>query len=167
MKLRGNTFAKVLGMIELLKYIKIHLEADFNTGKLYWRYPKRGRDRTKPAGGRTSAGYISIGIAGKRYFAHKIVYFLYHDIWPDNIDHINRVKDDNRIINLRETNHSLNWLNRRSNSNSRLKIKGVYFTRSGYRVIVAGKHIGYFKDFDKAVEIANINYQRLQGELYD
>lgn len=71
--------------------------------------------------------------------------------WPDQIDHVNGKKDDNRIINLRETDHSGNQCNRFVQANNTSGYKGVNFhlrwkkwqARIGY-----GKkrvHLGYFQ----------------------
>ena len=47
-------------------------------------------------------GYWYIVVDGKRYVAHRIVWALVHGVDPTyQIDHINGVRDDNRIENLR------------------------------------------------------------------
>lgn len=46
--------------------------------------------------------------------------------WPkDQLDHINGVRDDNRIENLREVTSQQNNFNRKPNSNSTSNYKGV------------------------------------------
>jgi hypothetical protein len=55
------------------------------------------------AGSLTERGYIKIGIDGKNYSAHRLAWLYVHGKSPDNcIDHINGVRDDNRISNLRD-----------------------------------------------------------------
>jgi hypothetical protein len=61
----------------------------------------------KPAGRKEHSGYIGINMRhhGERlqFQAHRVIWFLHHGAWPTNcIDHINRIRDDNRIENLRE-----------------------------------------------------------------
>jgi len=48
------------------------------------------------------------------YYAHRLAFALYHgeDPYPLEIDHINRQRTDNRIINLRAVTKSENQLNR-------------------------------------------------------
>lgn len=50
------------------------------------------------------------------------------------IDHVNQIKVDNRIANLREVSHSVNMLNRGAQSNTTTGIKGVYFDKSINRI---------------------------------
>jgi hypothetical protein len=48
-------------------------------------------------------GYIHIRVDGKNYQEHRLAWLYVHGKFPDNcIDHINGIKDDNRISNLRD-----------------------------------------------------------------
>ena len=47
-------------------------------------------------------GYFSAGIDGKTYLQHRLAWLYAHGVFPGgHIDHINRVKTDNRLCNLR------------------------------------------------------------------
>lgn len=60
-----------------------------------------------------SHGYISIGVYGKRHLAHRLAWLYVYGEFPKNqIDHINRVKTDNRIENLRDVTSAENLKNR-------------------------------------------------------
>lgn len=65
------------------------------------------------AGHRSKAlGYIEITIDGTHHWAHRLAWMYVHGEWPrQNLDHLNRKKDDNRIANLRDVGQSLNALN--------------------------------------------------------
>lgn len=64
------------------------------------------------AGSLKRDGYRHIDIGGKRYMEHRVVWLLVHGRWPHpQIDHINRVRSDNRIANLREVTHAENMRN--------------------------------------------------------
>lgn len=75
-------------------------------------------NRTKAgsiAGSKTWNGYVIIGIDGVNYQAHRLAWLWVHGRWPvEMIDHINRVRDDNRFENLREADRTLNARNVRS-----------------------------------------------------
>ena len=72
-------------------------------------------------------GYISIALwDGKKnnyLYAHQFAYFIIYGKTPDCIDHINKDKTDNRIVNLREVTKQVNALN--------TSAKGVSFDKSG------------------------------------
>ena len=49
-------------------------------------------------------GYIKVTIDGKTYLAHRLMWLYVHRVMPPDgveVDHINHVRDDNRISNLR------------------------------------------------------------------
>jgi hypothetical protein len=73
------------------------------TGQFIRRVDTGGREVSgKVAGSLGSDGYIYIMVLGLRFKAHRLAWFYVHGTWPpDQIDHINRIKDDNRIENLR------------------------------------------------------------------
>jgi len=58
-------------------------------------------------------GYLKFKVGQKIIKAHCIAWALHYGEWPkQEIDHINRVKNDNRIVNLRDVSHTENMRNR-------------------------------------------------------
>jgi len=54
------------------------------------------------AGGISNKGYCRIGIKGKKYSSHRLAYlYMTGEFPPDQIDHINGVRHDNRWVNIR------------------------------------------------------------------
>lgn len=87
-------------LVEILQYNK-------DTGEFLWRHTN------KPAGGYDSKGYRRIKIKGRYYKAHRLAWVYHYKKWPeDQIDHVNRKRDDNRIVNLRDATHSDNMRNK-------------------------------------------------------
>jgi hypothetical protein len=61
---------------------------------------------------KNTSGYIQISVKGRKYCAHKLAWVYVYGVYPDgDLDHINRIRDDNRIANLRIATRSLNRLN--------------------------------------------------------
>jgi len=57
-------------------------------------------------------GYIGINLDYKKYYAHRLAWlYLYGEYPPNDIDHINRDRADNRAINLRPATRSENSFN--------------------------------------------------------
>jgi len=86
------------------------------------------RDSGKPAGYiHKHTGYRYIGIFEKRkYLAHRLAWLYVYGEWPQNqIDHINRIRDDNRIENLRDVTGSQNMMNGSKQSSTTSQYKGV------------------------------------------
>ena len=76
---------------------------DTETGSLY----RRKGSSVKEVKKLDKWGYItvSLNVNKKRFyfFAHRVVWMMVHGEWPEHtIDHINGVKTDNRIQNLRD-----------------------------------------------------------------
>lgn len=80
------------------------------------------------AGDVDSKGYWRLRVDGRRYLAHRLVWFYVHGVWPkDEIDHINGIRTDNRIENLREASRFENKRNTGAHCDSRSRHKGVSF----------------------------------------
>jgi hypothetical protein len=88
------------------------LTYDEETGVLRWGdfLPSNRRPGTI-AGGLNTEGYLRLQVQGKTYGAHRIAWYYVHGEWPAEIDHINGVKTDNRLSNLRAADRFLNTQN--------------------------------------------------------
>ena len=84
-------------------------------------------------------GYVRVIIffRGERFELrkHRLVFFLVHRRFPKEIDHINGIKTDNRIENLREVSHSENEANklRRWKKNPESGLPGIHKRHRGFR----------------------------------
>lgn len=142
--------------------------------KDYYRYNDDGTllnlRTNKIAGGLTKEGYIRIRLNGVEYRAHRIVWELHNGKIPEGmlIDHINRIKTDNRIENLRLATQSQNLNNQPGRSKLGLP-KGVQISNSKYRakITINGKsiHLGVFDTPEEAGKAYEDKAVELYGEF--
>lgn len=150
------------------------LEYDPETGIATWklRYDRWGRPNKqfagKPAGYVNGNGYMMVEIVKKKYRLHRVVWKLVHGDDPlHDIDHINHVRTDNRLVNLRAVTRQQNRQNASLMKRSTSGVCGVswhaQYEHWEVHITVDRKMIrlGYYLDFDQAVaarEAANILY---------
>jgi hypothetical protein len=95
------------------------------TGQMSWRVP-RGRVR---AGDLitclNSAGYIVVRVDNTLMRAHRVAWAMTYGFWPQEIDHINGNRSDNRIENLRECTRQQNMKNLKKGKYNKSGLKGV------------------------------------------
>lgn len=151
------------------------LDYDPITGAFRWirRQPAGRPSQGGIAGTLTSRGYREIFIDRKKYRASRLAWFYMTGNWPDEeIDHKNRVKDDDRWENLRGATSSQNKANTALTSRNTSGVKGVSWYRDprwNYGSWTAcirrnGKtvHLGYFD----TIEEAGTAYAKAAKEIY-
>lgn len=102
---------------------------DPETGAFDWLVSRQGVHISRHAGSRPNAqGYIQICIDYKIYLAHRLAWLYMTGNWPPHtIDHVNRVRTDNRWVNLRAATGSQNNANAKVHRHNTSGFKGVYF----------------------------------------
>lgn len=141
------TYNKETGVIlwNSRERINFKTQRSFNT----WN----SRFYNKQAGNKCSDGYIRIRIDSKAYLSHRLIWLLIYGFEPEQIDHINGNKSDNRLCNLRNVNHTDNLRNCPISKNNSSGIIGVSFnSRDSKWLVQIGSHgktitIGYVYDF--------------------
>jgi hypothetical protein len=110
-----------------LWYVQDCLHYAPHTGVFTWRITTQRTKAGNEAGAVNGAnGYVRITLAGVAYKAHRLAWFYVYGEWPDGpIDHINRNRSDNRIVNLRCVTKQQNAQNMSKRKNSACKFKGV------------------------------------------
>ena len=154
---------------ELTQELALHL-FDYIDGVLYWKNPTHPKiEKGTKVGYKNDNGYVKVSIGGKKYLAHQIVYLMFKSVIPKEIDHINRVREDNRIENLREVTRQQNMLNR-VDKKSKTGCKNVFLHEKlqKYEVSVSinGKrtYIGLFEDLEFADLVAQEARDKFHGE---
>ena len=128
----------------------------YEDGKLYWiakSSPNANRVKIGAEAFRYDEyGYKRLTVNKKLTSCHRIIWEMHNGSIPKGleVDHINRVKDDNRIENLRLVTRSENALNTKLKSTNTLGIKGVYKQGNTWYAKYKGKHLYGGKSFAEA-----------------
>lgn len=167
--------------------LKACLEYDATTGELAWltrpewTFPLReGRSPSHIANAWNStwAGKPAFTAVAKNhyrkgafnvgnYYAHRIIWMLVYGENPDDIDHDDGNRGNNRLINLFDRSRSGNLKNRVLSRNNTSGFHGVCWSKRhnlwSVNIGHEGKtiHIGWFKEFDDAViarQAAEVTY---------
>ena len=138
--------------------VRKHLNYNPETGELMWREWRRGRKTSLNVGRTQSNGYMQLQINGTLYQLHRVIWLWVYGYFPENeIDHINRVRSDNRLSNLREVSRTCNARNCGIDPRNKTGVKGIYWETkrkawlSSIKANDKRKHLGRFKDFTEAV----------------
>jgi hypothetical protein len=109
--------------LNAVEAVRSRLDYEPDTGLFRWRGTVNKNKKIRAgdiAGTGRSDGYITIGVAGTQYLAHRLVWLYVHGFLPPNdVDHIDGDRKNNRLGNLRLATRSENHQNRhvaRSNS---------------------------------------------------
>lgn len=161
-------------------YLRLRLRYEPETGKLFWReaapehfkLPRlhlawNKRFAGKEVGAKLNNGYLYVNLKKCVMLVHRVIFAMVYGYWPEQVDHINHDRIDNRLINLREATFVTNGQNislPADNTSGRI---GVYWFRQRgvwyARIYVDGKnhHLGYFKEKADAIaarEAAEIRF---------
>jgi hypothetical protein len=125
----------------------------YENGKLFWKIRPRGNVHIgDEAGSPNGDGHLRVMYKRKYYLVHRVIYELHNGPIPKEmqIDHVNGIRDDNRIDNLRLATQSQNNWNSSRRKDNTSGYKGVVWYKPTQkwvaRIMVFGKNIllGYF-----------------------
>lgn len=145
------------------------LDYDAETGLFVWKVATGLRNKVGAiAGNKNKRGYITIGVDRSIVRAHRLAWYYHYGQFPQySIDHINGIRHDNRICNLRDVSNTVNTENQKrapshNRSSGALGVSREKNHRRWRAVIQTNgqqKHIGYYDTIEEA-QNAYINKKR-------
>ena len=129
------------------------------TGIFTWKVrTSNGVKAGDVAGCSSGGGYLRITVLSRLYQAHRLAWLYVYGEWPKGqIDHINRIRTDNRIANLREVSHKQNLQNAGKYSHNTSGHSGVVWNKraSKWLARIAHNqkqiHLGCFNTIEEAI----------------
>jgi hypothetical protein len=145
------------------EYVRSILEYNPETGEFRWKWREGVSKRINAryagtvAGDVTSDGYLRIGINASRYQAHRIAWLIVYGGWPpEQIDHIDCDRLNNRIANLRLATCQENMRNAGLRKTNTTGVTGVFWRKDYGKfqasIRAGGKrlHLGYHDTLEAA-----------------
>ena len=134
---------------------------DPDTGVFKWKTSISRKSKVGERAGSVSKhlGYRILRFVNHQEYEHRMAWLYVYGRMPEgDVDHINGIKNDNRICNLREASRSKNMLNlHKPNKNNKCGFLGVHKVgnRFAARLMVNGKakHLGCFETPEEAHKI--------------
>lgn len=146
---------------------------EYKNGELVWKASTGPGCKKGDFAGRAIAanGYRTVSLFGKSYKAHRLIYFMFNGEFAAEIDHINGVRHDNRIENLRPVTRSQNCANQQTQKRSKTGLKGVSYMpklqkwRARIKVMQKEIYLGVFPTKEDAAQAYNISALHHFGEF--
>ena len=146
---------------------------EYKDGNLIYKMSIGSKKIGDIAGTVNEKGYVKIGINGKVYGAHCLIW-IYHNEYifkKMDVDHNDKNPSNNKIENLRIATRSQNKANGKKYKCNTSGLKGAYFSkiRKKWQAVIRynGKnyHIGYYNNKEEAHEAYNKKAIELFGEF--
>lgn len=153
-----------------LQRLKELLRYDSESGVFYWKVNRTSKAKAGDKAGTTNKlGYVIIQVDGTPYKAHRLAWLYCNEVWPTKqLDHVDRNPSNNRMVNLREANHSDQSQNRKKYSNNTSGLPGVVWRkdRQKWLAVIRYKYklkkLGLFE----TPEAAHAAYCKAKAELH-
>jgi hypothetical protein len=146
-----------------------NLAFEYKEGKLYWKITILPQVFAGYRAGCEGARYRYVGLCGKIFLEHRIIFTMFNGHPVNEVDHINRNKRDNRKENLRAATRRENSINQGLSSKNTSGIKGVSYSQRDKKwraqITINGilNHLGSFN----TKEAAGRAYAKKFSETYN
>lgn len=148
---------------------RLHELFEYRDGDLYWKVDRGSQKCKGQKAGCVSNEYFKFRVRelGGSMPVHRAVFGMHHGYFPQEVDHINGDKLDNRIENLRAVSRSQNRMNAGKMRNNQSGCKNVYPYKDkwGVKIIVAKKsmYLGLYEDLELAELVAHSAREKYHG----
>jgi hypothetical protein len=126
---------------------------------------------------RDKDGYFVGTILGQKFRSHRVIWLWMTGEWPDQVDHINGIKDDNRWFNLRNVSNTENARNTSRKRNNKSGQMGVWWSKgnktwqASITINKVPRHLGSYQCFELASLVrseaeAFYNFSPLHGRPF-
>lgn len=169
-----------------IDYLRSLLRYDPDTGLFTWRRRPRNEfssDRiynswnAKYSGkncGSLTNKYRTLRINDSQFYCHRLAWAIHYGEWPESdVDHINMVKTDNRIQNLRLSSRRQNMSNIKATKANKSGLIGVYWAKrerkwvAGITIDYKFNFLGYYDDPHLAASAYNAACEKANGKYAD
>lgn len=136
---------------------------DADTGIFTWRTHIRPSVVGRRFGSWDLHGYLTARIGGKSYKLHRLAWLYQFGVWPTgDVDHINGVRHDNRLSNLRDVSRKVNLENqtKATGRNNSTGLLGAYFDRR------RGVFYARVSQFNKSINLGSFATAQEAHEAY-
>lgn len=162
---------KEIEMTERLSHAELFAMFDYDpaTGALTWRHrddvpPEwNTRHAGKPAlACVTDRGYLHGRIHRQPYRAHRVIMCLLLGYWPEQVDHLNGNRSDNRIVNLRPVTAYEQARNKKRPRSNTSGYHGLRERKGRWQAYASSRYLGTFPTVEEALA-ARAEVQRSEG----
>jgi len=157
---------------ELLELCNERFDYDYETGFLLWKNRPSNRIEVGDIAGHLNrSGYVEVGVNGRLYPAHRLIFLMHHKHLPKCLDHIDNNPSNNLIDNLREATFSQNQHNQKLSSKNTSGVKGVSWVKgkNKWKVQIMFKgnrfNFGHFDDLEEASIVVRNKREELHKEF--
>lgn len=150
-----------MGQKELQEKLRRELHYDPETGQF-----SRACDGPVKKAGETVGsfnkrlGYVTVNWQGKNQYAHRLAWLHVHGEAPPTVDHINGIRSDNRIANLRAARQSENLQNQEDKPIGRNNLRGSSYDKR------TGRYFSYIGHKGKTVHLGRFGTEKEAHDAY-
>ena len=153
---------------------ELHERFVYAEGILYHKHSVGNLKAGSVAGHLHHSGYLHVRVNGIHNTVHNVIWMMHFGAIPEGyeVDHIDRVRSNNLISNLRLATRQQQCANRKTPITNRSGYKGVSFNKKSGKWVaqinVEGKRntIGYFDTPEEASNAYNEVSQMIYGEFH-